>query len=141
MILNCCLMILKCCVCDFERLFNDFEMSFNDLSSSSNNLGSEKNYKGAGRFSTPPPFVGLLSHKLFRQLLKSLKLISKSLNNLSKPYTHNISKSSNNILDSLTTCAGYKNIDVQVIKTSMCRLRRPTTFYVAGQNKKKQRLY
>ena len=46
-------MILKCCVYDFERLFNDFEMNFNDLSRCSKN------------------FVGLLSHKLFRQLLKS----------------------------------------------------------------------
>ena len=47
-----------------------------------NKIGLHK--KGGGGRRPPPPFVGPLSHKLFRQLLKSLKFISKSLNNLSK---------------------------------------------------------
>ena len=45
------------CFNDFDMCFNDL---FNDLSSSSNNLERDT-YEGAGRFSAPPPFVGILS--------------------------------------------------------------------------------
>ena len=70
MILKCCLMTLTCCVYVFGKLSNEFEMFTNDLSCSSNNF-ERGTYKGGGALERPTPFVGLLSHKLFRLVLKS----------------------------------------------------------------------
>ena len=73
-------MVLKCFVNDSEMLFNSFEKLsndlemfcydwFNDLSSSSKRI-ERATYKGGGALN---PFVGMLSHKLFRLVLKSFK--------------------------------------------------------------------
>ena len=77
-------MFLKCFVNDsemlfnnFEKLSNDFEMFFNDFfwwfKQQFEEFWESHLQRGAGRFSALPPFVGMLSHKLFRLVLKSLK--------------------------------------------------------------------
>ena len=49
----------------------DWKEKIRDLKQQFEEFWERHLQRGAGRFSAPPPFVGLLSHKLFRLVLKS----------------------------------------------------------------------
>ena len=49
----------------------DWKEKIRDLKQQFEEFWERHLQRGAGRFSAPPPFVGILSHKLFRLVLKS----------------------------------------------------------------------
>ena len=57
----------------------DWKEKIRDLKQQFEEFWERHLQRGAGRFSAPPPFVGLLSHKLFRLVLKVSYLFFQSL--------------------------------------------------------------